>query len=70
MAHSHAGIDPHTWSNPVYCQKQAVKVATKLKSLSPKDANLIDANLKSLKQDLDNLDAKAQKDLSRLKNIP
>ncbi|MEC7987537.1 MAG: metal ABC transporter substrate-binding protein [Myxococcota bacterium] len=67
--HSHAGIDPHTWSDPIYYQKQAKRIAEKIKELSPDDASRVDSTLATLNEELQRLDVKAKKELSRLQNI-
>ena len=68
-AHSHAGVDPHVWSNPIHYQKQATKIAEALKKVDPGKNQTIDANLSRLKEELTILDANASKIFSSLRNI-
>lgn len=51
--HSHAGKDPHIWSDPLLYQKQAVFIAQQLKGVA--DETEIEANLTTLKADLQGL---------------
>ena len=55
--HSHAGIDPHTWSDPVVYLQQAEVVHAALVKARPSQAATFDAGLASLRTDLTALDA-------------
>lgn len=54
--HSHAGIDPHTWSDPVVYLQQAEVVHAALVKARPAQATTFDAGLASLRTDLEALD--------------
>lgn len=53
--HSHAGIDPHTWSDPLAYYQQAEAVHAALVRARPDRQAELDANLAALKADLDTL---------------
>ena len=52
-AHSHAGKDPHIWSDPLLYQKQPEYIAQQLKKVG--DSKEIETNLQTLQEDLQNL---------------
>ncbi len=54
-AHRHVGIDPHTWSDPKLFQEQAGALHAALTTLRPDLREMLDANLLSLRSDLDSL---------------
>ena len=54
--HSHAGIDPHTWSDPLAYLQQAEVVHAALVAARPGDKATFDANLSALAKDLQDLD--------------
>lgn len=55
-SHSHAGIDPHTWMDPVALGQQAVAVHARLIALDPAHQGAYDAGLAGLRADLDQID--------------
>lgn len=54
--HSHAGLDPHTWSDPVGFSQQAQAVHAALSKLPGADQGALDAALGTLQADLKSLD--------------
>lgn len=58
--HSHAGLDPHTWTDPVGYAQQAAVVAARLTAADPGHAADYAAALASLQADLEALDGRLQ----------
>ena len=54
--HSHAGTDPHTWSDPIVYLQQAEAVHAALVKARPAEKATFDTNLAALKKDLEALD--------------
>jgi len=69
-AHSHEGIDGHTWVDPLNAKVQAEQIKAALVKLVPESAEAMEANFKALAADLDALDeafrALAKKDSGRV----
>lgn len=55
-AHTHEGLDGHTWMNPIHAKAQAAEIAKGLKRLLPAATERIDERLAALDADLDRLD--------------
>lgn len=56
-AHTHEGLDGHTWFDPLNLKEQALALARALQRRLPAHAAAIEANLAALSADLDALDA-------------
>lgn len=56
-AHSHEGVDGHTWMDPVQAQSQARELARAVSAAWPEHAAFVEANLAVLLADLGRLDA-------------
>ncbi|MBY0262307.1 MAG: metal ABC transporter substrate-binding protein [Phycisphaerales bacterium] len=56
-AHSHEGVDGHTWMDPVQAQSQARELARAVSAAWPKHATVVETNLAVLLADLGRLDA-------------
>lgn len=56
-AHTHSGVDGHTWMDPVLARRQAEEIRTALIRLWPADAPAFNAGYKLLAEELDALDA-------------
>lgn len=54
--HSHAGVDPHVWSDPLLYLQQAEAIHAALVAASPDGAPTFDANLAALRAELEALD--------------
>lgn len=54
--HSHAGVDPHVWSDPLLYLQQAEAVHAALVAAHPDGAPAFDANLAALRAELEALD--------------
>jgi zinc transport system substrate-binding protein len=66
-AHHHDNaIDPHVWMNPLQMIAIAKSIHAELSGLSPADAPLFDANLSTLKQTLESLDAEIREMMAPL----
>jgi zinc transport system substrate-binding protein len=65
-AHTHAGIDGHTWVDPLNAKAQADAIRRALLSLLPAKQAAIDANFAALARDLDLLDV----EFERLGKLP
>lgn len=59
-AHTHEGIDGHTWLDPRCAQVQAEQIAKGLTKLLPQDARTFERNLAAVRGDLDKLDARVK----------
>lgn len=57
-AHTHEGIDGHTWLDPLHAQVQAEQIVKGLTKLLPPDARTFERNLAAVQGDLDKLDAR------------
>jgi zinc transport system substrate-binding protein len=68
--HSHAGIDPHTWSDPIVYLQQARTVHDALVAADPDGAEAYGAGLSALAGELEALDVAFQPILSQLKARP
>jgi zinc transport system substrate-binding protein len=68
--HSHAGIDPHTWSDPVGYAQQARAVHDALVVADPDGAEAYGASLATLTGELEALDAAFRPILAQLKARP
>lgn len=68
--HSHAGIDPHTWSDPISYLHQAQVVHDALVAADPAGAEAYGAGLAGLKADLEALDSEYKAGLEGLKGRP
>lgn len=55
-SHSHAGLDPHTWGDPILFKQEAQLVHDRLVSLDPDHTAAFDAGMATLATDLDALD--------------
>ena len=55
--HTHSGLDPHTWLDPVNARRQAEAIAEALAARLPSERARIDANLAELRSDLEALEA-------------
>lgn len=62
--HSHGGVDPHLWLDPVLYKQQAVRVAEALIEKDPEHADAYRANLATLSGELDALDSEFRTGLS------
>ncbi|MFW5653178.1 MAG: metal ABC transporter substrate-binding protein [Planctomycetota bacterium] len=58
--HTHAGIDPHTWMDPVMAKTQARRIADALIERYGDHQELYETNFAELAADLDRLDARMQ----------
>lgn len=56
-AHTHVGIDGHTWLDPINAKAQATAIAQAFQKKRPESAAKFDAHLAELVKDLDALDA-------------
>lgn len=56
-AHTHAGVDGHTWLDPINAKAQATAIAHAFQKKRPESAARFEANLAALEKDLDALDA-------------
>lgn len=56
-AHSHEGVDGHTWMDPVLAQAQARELAKAISAAWPEHAAAVEANLATLLAELGRLDA-------------
>ena len=56
-AHTHSGVDPHTWLDPVNARRQAGAIAEALLARLPEHRAPIQANLEALNADLEGLEA-------------
>ena len=56
--HTHAGIDGHTWLDPINAKKQAAQIKAALLKACPDQAAAIEGNFAGLAADLDQLDAR------------
>lgn len=65
--HSHAGIDPHTWSDPMAYGQQAVAVHAALVAARPSEKATFDSQLATLQRDLEALDRELKDILTRAK---
>lgn len=69
--HSHGGIDPHTWSDPLSYLTQASEIADALSLLVDEAGqNAIQANLDELRAELEALDAEYREALAPLSDTP
>lgn len=57
-AHTHTGIDGHTWLDPINCKQQAAAIRAALAELRPAQAASFGDNYDALADDLDALDAR------------
>jgi len=62
--HSHAGIDPHTWSDPLIYLQQAEVVHAALVKARPSEQATFDAGLAALRTDLQALDGELKASLA------
>ena len=69
-AHSHEGVDGHTWLDPISALKQATSLAERFKADLPQHTQLITANLSTLKERLETLDQRWLSFASALKASP
>lgn len=58
--HTHEGVDPHTWVDPVMAKQQAQRIADTLSERFPEHKAAFAANMAELAADLDRLDARFQ----------
>ena len=68
--HSHGLLDFNTWMDPQQAKIQATVVRDELVRLVPEAAKEFDANLQSLDQDLDEVDAELKRASARLGDAP
>ena len=68
--HSHAGRDPHTWSDPTAYFDQARAVHAALVEARPSDTETFDANLATLEQDLKTLSGELASATAHLQGRP
>lgn len=67
--HAHAGIDGHTWLDPVNAKAQAQEIAQALIRLAPEHATAFDRGLADLVKDLDGLDMRLRALSARLEKV-
>lgn len=67
--HSHEGVAPYTWLDPVLAMSQAEAIATAVIARGLAPAAEVDARLTELRSDLTMLDATAQRALGALKDV-
>ena len=68
-SHSHAGIDPHIWSDPTRYAAQAQTIADRLITIMPERKDSINDELKTLKDELSTLDSKLATATQQLKGL-
>jgi zinc transport system substrate-binding protein len=67
--HSHAGLDPHTWSDPLLYLQQAEAVHAALSSARPDKQAVFDGNLATVRTQLSDLDRKLKDALTPGKSV-